>query len=126
MSCIIRITNKKTGYTYAYESVSYRDPVTKKPKSKRTYLGRVDPVTNEILPKAEKGKRNRQKSTNNQLNEIGAKASAMEAQMEAQAKELRELKEAYNAMATHSKVGKALLNKLKEIVQEFDGQFQQE
>ena len=44
---------------YAYRSESYRDPVTKQPKSRRTYLGRVDPVTNEIIPKAEKGRRNR-------------------------------------------------------------------
>ena len=59
MPCIIYQTNKKTGIKYAYESESYRDPVTKKPKSRRTYLGRVDPVTGEIIPKAESGKRNR-------------------------------------------------------------------
>ena len=59
MSCIIYQTNKKNGIKYAYKSESYRDPVTKKPKSKRTYLGRVDPVTDEIIPKAESGKRNR-------------------------------------------------------------------
>ena len=59
MSCIVYITNKKTNTKYAYRSESYRDPITKKPKSRRTYLGRVDPVTNEIIPKAEKGKRNR-------------------------------------------------------------------
>ena len=35
--------------------------MTKQPKSRRTYLGRVDPVTNEIIPKAEDGKRNRAK-----------------------------------------------------------------
>ena len=59
MSCIVYVTNKKTNAKYAYRSESYRDPVTKKPKSKRTYLGRVDPETNEIIPKATNGKRNR-------------------------------------------------------------------
>ncbi len=59
MSCIVYITNKKNNTKYAYRSESYRDPVTKQPKSRRTYLGRVDPVTNEIIPKAEKGRRNR-------------------------------------------------------------------
>lgn len=59
MSCIVYVTNKKTNTKYAYRSESYRDPVTKAPKSHRTYLGRVDPLTNEIIPKAEKGKRNR-------------------------------------------------------------------
>mgnify|MGYP002857860378 CR=1 FL=1 len=59
MACIIYQTNKKTGIKYAYRSESYRDPETKKPKSRRTYLGRVDPITNEIIPKADTGKRNR-------------------------------------------------------------------
>lgn len=59
MACIIYQTNKKTGIKYAYRSESYRDPETKKPKSRRTYLGRVDPITNEIITKADKGKRNR-------------------------------------------------------------------
>lgn len=63
MSCIIYQTNKKTGIKYAYRSESYRDPNTKKPKSRRTYLGRVDPVTNEIIPKANDGKRNRAPAT---------------------------------------------------------------
>ena len=59
MACIIYQTNKKTGIKYAYRSESYRDPETKKPKSRRTYLGRVDPITNEIIPKAGTGRRNR-------------------------------------------------------------------
>ena len=38
MACIIYREDKKTGTKYAYRSESYRDPQTKKPKSKRTYL----------------------------------------------------------------------------------------
>ena len=72
MSCIVYITNKKTNTKYAYRSESYRDPETKQPKSRRTYLGRVDPDTNEIIPKAEKGKRNR--------NPIGIDASPVPVQ----------------------------------------------
>ena len=63
MSYIIYVTNKKTNTKYAYQSESYRDPVTRQPRSRRTYLGRVDPVTNEIIPKAEKGRRNRKPAT---------------------------------------------------------------
>ena len=47
---IVKQTNKKTGLTYAYESRSFRDPVTHKPKSKRRLIGRVDDVTGEIIP----------------------------------------------------------------------------
>lgn len=49
MSCIVYQTNKKTGIKYAYESVSYWDKEKNQPRSKRKYLGRVDPETNEII-----------------------------------------------------------------------------
>lgn len=55
MSCIVYQTDRKTGNVHAYSSASHRDPVTKKVKTVKTYLGRVDPVTNEITqrPKRE-------------------------------------------------------------------------
>ncbi len=62
MSSVVYQKNKSNGNVYAYESVSYRDPVSRKPKSKRTYLGRVDPDTGMIIPKGKDGKRNRSKS----------------------------------------------------------------
>lgn len=49
MACIVYQTDKRTGIKYAYESVSYWDPEKKQPRSKRKYLGRVDPETNEII-----------------------------------------------------------------------------
>lgn len=58
MSSIVYQTDKKTGAKYAYESVSYWDKEKKQPRSKRKYLGRVDPDTGEIIPKGERmGKR---------------------------------------------------------------------
>ncbi len=61
MAFIVYQTNSKTGTVYAYSQEAYRDPVTKRPKSKKTYLGRVDPVTKQIIKKNTEGKRNRQK-----------------------------------------------------------------
>ena len=49
MACIVYQTNKKTGVKYAYESISYWDKEKNQPRSKRKYLGRVDPETNEII-----------------------------------------------------------------------------
>ena len=40
---------------YAYRQESYRDPVTRKPRNTRTYLGRFDPETNTIIEKTERG-----------------------------------------------------------------------
>ena len=60
MSCVVYLTNKKSGYMYAYESESYRDPITRKPKSRRSFIGRVDPVTKELLD-PEKARRLKEK-----------------------------------------------------------------
>lgn len=49
MSCIVYQTKKKTGEKYAYESISYWDKEKKQPRSKRKYIGKVDPVTGEII-----------------------------------------------------------------------------
>lgn len=52
MSCIVYQT-KKNGVKYAYESVSYWDKDKGQPRSKRKYLGRVDPETGEIVKKSD-------------------------------------------------------------------------
>ena len=57
MSCIVYQTDKKTGIKYAYESFSYWDKEKKQPRSKRKYLGPVDPDTNEIIYKSDEPKR---------------------------------------------------------------------
>ena len=49
MSCIVYQTDKRTGIKYAYESFSYWDKDKQQPRSKRKYIGRVDPETNEII-----------------------------------------------------------------------------
>ena len=49
MSCIVYQTNKKTGINYAYPSESYWDKEKQQPRSRRKYLGRVDPETGEII-----------------------------------------------------------------------------
>ena len=54
MSCIVYQVNKKTGIKYAYESISYWDKEKQQPRSKRKYIGRVDPETGEIIRKKER------------------------------------------------------------------------
>ena len=50
MASIVYQTDKKTGIKYAYESTSYWDKEKKQPRSKRKYIGKVDPETGEIIP----------------------------------------------------------------------------
>ena len=50
MASIVYQIDKKTGAKYAFESVSYWDKDKKQPRSKRKYLGKVNPETGEIIP----------------------------------------------------------------------------
>lgn len=54
MAAIVYQTNKQTGITYAYESVSHWDKEKQQSRAKRRCIGRVDPVTKEIVPTRKK------------------------------------------------------------------------
>ena len=51
MSFITYMVNKKSGKKYAYRQENVWDPEKGQSRAKRTYLGRVDPETGEIIPK---------------------------------------------------------------------------
>ena len=54
MAAIVYQTNKKTGITYAYESISHWDKEKQQSRAKRRCIGKVDPITNEIVPTRKK------------------------------------------------------------------------
>ncbi len=58
MASIVKHTDKRSGITYAYESVSYWDKETKMPRCRRRLIGRVDPETGEIRPTDGRCKKN--------------------------------------------------------------------
>ena len=47
---IIRQINKKTGITYVIDSESYWDKEKQQPRSRRKIIGKIDPVTGEVVP----------------------------------------------------------------------------
>ena len=49
-SNIIYQQNKKTGVVYAYKDQPYWDPEKKQSRSKRKILGKIDPLTGDIVP----------------------------------------------------------------------------
>ena len=61
---IVYHTNKKTGITYAYENEPYWDKEKQQSRAKRTPLGRVDPVTGEIVPTREYNKKSKDVTEN--------------------------------------------------------------
>ena len=50
MAAIVYQTNKVTGITYAYESVSYWNKEKKQSRAKRRCIGKVDHETQKIIP----------------------------------------------------------------------------
>lgn len=58
---MVKQLDKRSGITYVYESVSYWDKEKKQGRSKRTLVGRLDPVSGEIVPTDGRGKRRGQK-----------------------------------------------------------------
>jgi len=54
---LVRHTDKRSGVTYVYESESYWDKEKQQPRSKRKLIGKVDPVTGEIVPTGKSGRK---------------------------------------------------------------------
>ena len=54
MAAIVYQTDKRSGITYAYESVSFWDKEKQQSRAKRTLIGKLDPETGEIVPTRKK------------------------------------------------------------------------
>ena len=69
-------TNKKTGITYIIESESYWDKEKQQPRSHRTIIGKLDPVTGEVVP-TKKYNREKKPSSSGALGTSEQAASAI-------------------------------------------------
>ena len=54
---IIKKYNKDNGTTYVYESISYWDKEKQQPRSKRKLIGKLDPITGEVVPTNGRGRK---------------------------------------------------------------------
>lgn len=57
---IIKQYHKDTDTTYVYESTSYWDADKQQSRSKRKLLGKLDPVTGEIIPTGTRGRKKKE------------------------------------------------------------------
>ncbi len=65
----VKVTNKKSGITYVYESFSYWDKEKKQPRNKRKLIGKIDPETGEIVPTRGRSKKISDEKNNNTSND---------------------------------------------------------
>ena len=59
---IVHVYNRARGVTYVYDSHSYWDKDLKQPRSTRKLIGKLDPVTGEIVPTGKKGRTKQEKA----------------------------------------------------------------
>ena len=111
MSCIVYQTNKKTGITYAYESVSYWDKEKQQPRSKRQYIGRVDDETGEIIYKKSKT------SSNDNIQEKDSKANTASCLSE-QEKIISNLREENEELKKKLSAALGTIEKIKGVCEE--------
>lgn len=60
---IVTQYHKDTNTTYVYESISYWDAEKGQSRSKRKVIGKLDPVTGEIVPTGKRGRKSKSDST---------------------------------------------------------------
>ncbi len=70
---IVTQTDKRTGITYAYETLYYWDKEKKQSRAKRTCVGKVDPATGKIIATRGRAKKREAKSTPDISSKTGPK-----------------------------------------------------
>lgn len=116
MSCIVYQTDKKTGTRYAYESVSYWDKEKQQPRSKRTYIGKVDPETGEIIRKVEQRGHSDNKSEETKSDELGR----LYAELKDKDSELSELREELKKARHRIEKLEKSMHKIRSVVESAD------
>lgn len=76
MAAILRQYDKRSGLTYAYESISHWDKEKKQSRSTRKLIGRVDETTGEIVPTDGRNRKKEQKEVASKPDPLPAEKTA--------------------------------------------------
>ena len=113
MPTIVYQENPKTHVKYAYESVSYWDKDKKAPRSKRRYLGRVDPETGEIIES--RGNRKKQEAASG-MEETGQEISRLMEELGRKDAEIADLKEALQDLTSRHEETVRILREARRLL----------
>ena len=115
----VKVTNKKSGITYVYESESYWDKEKKQPRNKRKLIGKIDPETGEIIPT-----RNHTSDAPNNPDDLPPSIAGLKKLCRSYEIKLSKQDEKIQALDNElSRIKiekKALLQKLRDLVKEID------
>lgn len=121
MSSIVKHKDKNTGTVYCYESVSYWDKDLKQPRSHRKLIGKIDPVTGEIVPTGAKGRPRKENSRPEPRQDAGKPAVASPDMAQVLSEKNREIKE---LRAENRRLGREkdeIIRRLRDICSLFPG-----
>lgn len=110
-------TNPKTGVTYAYSTVSYWDKEAKRPRNKREYLGRVDPITKAIIPKESHGKNDASREAGpNDADDLKAVVKRQNRELEQKDRQIAKLQEDLTALQQRYRAASELLHEIAKTI----------
>ena len=117
MATIVYQIDKKSGTKYAYSSESYWDKEKKQPRSKRTFLGKVDPVTGDIIPKKVK----RPAEISNTTDSAGniSEIAALKNELKAQNELIEKLKEEIRQLSAENESARKAFQEISSIAASF-------
>ena len=119
MSSIVYYRNSKTNRTYAYEVEAKWNPEKGYSVPKRKYLGRVDPVTNEIIPSTGKpGRPTKAKPIGNDSAENVSRENELEQKLADCSRIIMELKQEISRLKKKDEQEKQTLKKISLLVAE--------
>ena len=113
---IVKQYHKDTDTTYVYESTSYWDAEKGQSRSKRKVIGKVDPVTGEIVPTGGKGRK--KKNPEVQADNVQQKSLAEDIEtIRRQQIEISSLKEQISALEADNRRLKAMIKKAAQMAE---------
>lgn len=120
MSSIVKYKDPKRGITVVYESTSHYDPVTKKSRPTKKYIGTYNEETGEIIPSS--GKRGRVKGSKNKKKEVEAKNTDLtyQSMYEEAMKTVSSQKETIERLHHQLEKYESVTHKLAQVLKELD------
>lgn len=113
---IVKQYHKDTDTTYVYESTSYWDAEKGQSRSKRKVIGKVDPVTGEIVPTGGKGRK--KKNPEVHADNVQQKSLAEDIEtIRRQQIEISSLKEQISALEADNRRLKAMIKKAAQMAE---------
>ena len=113
---IVKQYHKDSDTTYVYESTSYWDAEKGQSRSKRKVIGKVDPVTGEVVPTGGRGRK--KKSPDTSPDGVAAKSLAEDIEtMRRQQIEISTLNEKIASLEAENKRLKGIIKKASQMTE---------